>query len=84
MWLARVLICGLVGHVVAVRTRFNEKLEALSLLGSHFGAVDIPATYDYVIVGGGTAGLTVANRLSKQFTVAVVEAGGKLDLRVPL
>jgi flavin-dependent dehydrogenase len=27
-------------------------------------------------VGGGTAGLTLANRLSKDNTVAVIEAGG--------
>ncbi|CAG8043833.1 unnamed protein product [Penicillium nalgiovense] len=33
--------------------------------------------YDFVIVGGGTSGLVVANRLSemKGFTVAVIEAG---------
>ncbi|KAJ7122424.1 alcohol oxidase [Mycena epipterygia] len=33
--------------------------------------------YDYVVVGGGTAGLTVANRLTedKDVTVAVLEAG---------
>lgn len=35
------------------------------------------ATYDYVIVGGGTAGLTLAARLTEDdfATVAVVEAG---------
>lgn len=34
-------------------------------------------TFDYVIVGGGTAGLVVANRLSaiSSVTVAVIEAG---------
>ncbi|CAD6442243.1 d34d526b-2779-4c26-b517-ea3c29081a36 [Sclerotinia trifoliorum] len=35
------------------------------------------ATFDYVIVGGGTAGLTIASRLSEdtETTVAVIEAG---------
>ncbi|KAJ5909638.1 hypothetical protein N7504_004281 [Penicillium tannophilum] len=34
------------------------------------------ASYDFVIVGGGTSGLVVANRLTeKDFTVAVIEAG---------
>jgi choline dehydrogenase len=35
------------------------------------------ATYDYVIVGGGTAGLTVASRLAENssLSIAVIEAG---------
>jgi choline dehydrogenase-like flavoprotein len=36
------------------------------------------ATYDYLIVGGGTAGLALANRLSADAgtSVAVIESGG--------
>lgn len=41
------------------------------------------ATFDYVIVGGGTAGLTMAARLSEDSgtTVAVIEAGSFYEVR---
>ncbi|KAL8640469.1 MAG: hypothetical protein Q9226_008742 [Calogaya cf. arnoldii] len=43
-----------------------------------FGAPGIDATFDYIVVGGGTAGLTIASRLAADpaVTVAVIEAGG--------
>lgn len=46
--------------------------------GNYFGRPNQNANYDYVIVGGGTAGLAVAMRLAENtsYTVAVVEAGG--------
>ena len=38
---------------------------------------DVKGAYDYVIIGGGTAGLTVADRLSEsgKYSVLVVEYG---------
>ncbi|KAJ5970945.1 Glucose-methanol-choline oxidoreductase [Penicillium vulpinum] len=49
-----------------------------SLLGTSFGISGANATFDYVVVGGGNAGLTIASRLAENQTVsvAVIEAGG--------
>ncbi|KAI7601609.1 hypothetical protein D0864_15704, partial [Hortaea werneckii] len=46
------------------------------ILGSFFGLPGQDATYDYVVVGGGLAGLVTATRLAESgtFSVAVVEA----------
>ena len=70
-------IVGCPIHSVAAAT-FNEALQATGLLGAHFGVPGLPGVFDYVIVGGGTAGLTVARRLAANTsnTVAVIEAGG--------
>lgn len=56
---------------------FDETIIAQGLLGSHFGVPGLPSSFDYVIAGGGTAGLTLARRLAanSSFTVAVIEAG---------
>lgn len=52
------------------------------LLGTSFGLPGTDATYDYVVVGGGNAGLTIASRLAENNTasVAVVEAGGFYEI----
>ncbi|KAI1100590.1 putative GMC oxidoreductase [Jackrogersella minutella] len=55
----------------------DSHIQARRLLGSSFGIPGDNATYDYVIVGGGNSGLTLATRLVEQGvgTVAVIEAG---------
>ncbi|SPQ24137.1 4d25f1c3-c0df-41a7-9ea4-2e88fa6da211 [Thermothielavioides terrestris] len=55
---------------------------ARKLLALTLGPVLAAArSFDYVIVGGGTAGLVVANRLSEnpRVSVAVIEAGGYIE-----
>jgi choline dehydrogenase len=50
--------------------------------GNNFGIPGQNATYDYVVVGGGTGGLAIAYRLAEDGTktVAVVEAGGFYEI----
>ncbi|KAL8706998.1 MAG: hypothetical protein Q9201_000046 [Fulgogasparrea decipioides] len=47
-----------------------------------FGTSGVNASFDYVVIGGGTAGLTIASRLSEnpRLRVAVVEQGGFYEL----
>ena len=47
------------------------------LIGNSFGIAGLNSTYNYVIVGGGTAGAVVAARLTQHSnaSVALVEAG---------
>ncbi|KAL8722177.1 MAG: hypothetical protein Q9225_001273 [Loekoesia sp. 1 TL-2023] len=60
----------------------TSKIEARSLLGSSFGVPGNNVTYEYIIVGGGTAGLTLATRLAEQQSgrVAVIEAGSFYEI----
>ena len=51
---------------------------ASALYSNSFGVPGINATFDYVVIGGGTTGLTIVARLAEDpdVSVAVIEAGG--------
>lgn len=71
----------LVSSVLALPNLLDEGQRG-RILGTSFGIPGADASFDYVIVGGGTAGLTVAARLAEDpsLSVAVVEAGGFYEL----
>ncbi|KAH8645847.1 hypothetical protein BGZ60DRAFT_424890 [Tricladium varicosporioides] len=60
---------------------FEVRNGKTKLLGNSFGVPGKQATYDYIVVGAGTGGNTVAARLALAgFSVAVIEAGSFYEL----
>lgn len=81
MHLASLGLVFLLPAAVAGIQLSNFLPQAQQLVGSAFGVLGTEATFDYVIIGGGTAGLTIANRLATaNQSVAVVEAGSFYEL----
>ncbi|KAK3901807.1 hypothetical protein C8A05DRAFT_34503 [Staphylotrichum tortipilum] len=67
----------------AQAAQMDGRIQGKDLLSSHFGPYGWPGqSFDYVIVGGGTAGLAVAKRLAQNgsCSVAVIEAGGFYEI----
>ncbi|EMR80542.1 putative gmc oxidoreductase protein [Botrytis cinerea BcDW1] len=70
-------------HILFILTSTIAYVEAGSatrgrIPSSGFGTPGVDASYDYVVIGGGTAGITLASRLAENSnaSVAIVEAGG--------
>ncbi|KAF2231595.1 GMC oxidoreductase [Viridothelium virens] len=63
-----------------------SKRQLSGILAGLQGAVGQNASFDYVVVGGGTGGLAIAKRLAEdpQTTVAVIEAGSLYEVTSPL
>lgn len=81
MHLASLGLAFLLPAAVAAIQLSNFLPQTQQLVGSAFGVLGTEATFDYVIIGGGTAGLTIANRLATtNQSVAVVEAGSFYEL----
>lgn len=76
--IASSVLLALCSSSVTSADLFNQATpDGRPLLSSFFGIPGTNATYDYVIVGGGTAGLALASRLAAaNISVAVLEAGG--------
>lgn len=56
-----------------------------STLGAIGGILGAEQTFDYIVVGGGTAGAGVGVRLAEAgFSVAIIEAGGFYEVEKPL
>lgn len=53
-------------------------------LGDLQGIIGQNLTFDYIVVGAGTAGLAIATRLAQKYTVAVIEAGTFYEATDPL
>ncbi|KAG7009750.1 patulin synthase [Physcia stellaris] len=72
------LICITLSFQVNFVVSYIDSITGQGLLGSHFGIPFFNASFDYVVVGGGTAGLAIATRLAQNSSnsVAVIEAGG--------
>lgn len=73
------LFLALIALVRSAPTPLNQ-FDARRLLSSSFGVPGSNQTFDYVILGGGNAGLTIAARLAETATVAVIEAGSFYEI----
>lgn len=64
----------------------HDKRQLNGLLDSLAGTLGANQSFDYIVLGGGTAGLTIAKRLAedKSITVAIIEAGSVYEVTDPI
>ncbi|MCJ1436763.1 hypothetical protein MMC27_006145 [Xylographa pallens] len=75
MHLIQLLLCAFLYATVNAQASSHAQHR---LRSSAFGIPGLNASYDYVVIGGGTAGITIASRLAEDpaVSVAIIEAGG--------
>nr|WET52733.1 oxidoreductase 5 [Callicarpa americana] len=79
VWITTVLtFCQSVqnDHPAQYRYPFIKPASSFSSLPSSAAWIGPAASYDYIIVGGGTAGCPLAATLSRNYTVLLLERGG--------
>jgi choline dehydrogenase len=64
----------------------HENRQLAGLLASLAGTLGANQSFDYIVLGGGTGGLTIAKRLAEDpsVTVAVIEAGTLYQVAYPV
>ena len=79
-----VLVALLAASSASQEKIYSRQLDGI--LGALEGAVGVNTSYDYVVVGGGTAGLAIATRLAEDAstTVAIIEAGSIYEVTSPV
>ena len=60
-------------------TFFSPGEAKTRLSSTSYGVPFVDASFDYVVIGGGNAGLAIAARLAEQHSDAVIEAEGFYD-----
>ncbi|OOF91551.1 GMC oxidoreductase [Aspergillus carbonarius ITEM 5010] len=83
--LGRMFSLGLCIFILLVFATRTSGASPDDLDGARQGILGVNASFDFVVVGAGASGLTLAARLAEQrFSVALVEAGDFYELRYPL
>ncbi|KAL4892540.1 hypothetical protein BDV59DRAFT_180136 [Aspergillus ambiguus] len=63
----------------------NTDNSTWNLASIQYGSSGVKASFDYIVVGGGTAGVTIAARLAEaKHSVALVEAGDFYEIKFPI
>lgn len=79
MNLKAIAACALLGTAFSLQiNEYGFTQKSMQLMGNSFGLPGFNQTFDYVVIGGGTAGNTLAARLAADpagHSVALVEAG---------